>query len=384
MMNDDNNSTHKHTQQYTTHTTQTTVHNTHNSHFGLSRRERGERREERGERRERRGESGRAPSASMDVKHITKLRELGHRNFLEVYPQDVYPCIADDYAALLKTVPTRVEERKEKKANKRRREDTEDDPEEKKKDAVTAKLQSVVEDAKRLGERRNCFLNLSYTSSHENTKLQKNITYSKVANMAVDMFMVTSLPAGEPTSIQAASVDGETVVKMERPSLDNIEALPKFPWNIPDRVERGYEIPICVTEGYNLEVGSFPRMALDVVVNAVWLALSWAKKEGNDEAVSRLKALIVDWPMDFIFIEASSPEELDEKKFTWQVNYCAKIERLREYVGLDSQNLMRIIVYAREIVTQKQAGGKKASPRLVHAWLIEHIKWGVRKCPKRR
>ena len=51
---DDNNSTHKHTQQYTTHTTQTTVHNTHNSHFGLRRRERGERREERGERRERR------------------------------------------------------------------------------------------------------------------------------------------------------------------------------------------------------------------------------------------------------------------------------------------------------------------------------------------
>ena len=42
---------------------------------------------------------------------------------------------------------------------------------------------------------------------------------------------------------------------------------------------------------------------------------------------------------------------------------------------------MRVIVYAREIVSPKQAGGRKASPKLVHAWLVEHIKWGIRKCP---
>ena len=146
---------------------------------------------------------------------------------------------------------------------------------------MTAKLQSVVDEARRAGERRNSYQNLAFTAPHENTNLQRDITYSKVANMAVDMFMDTSLPPGEPpTSIaQAASVDGETVVKAERPSLESIEALAKFPWQIPTLVEKGYEIPICVTETYALEVRSFPRLGMDVVVNAAWLALEWAKKE---------------------------------------------------------------------------------------------------------
>ena len=110
------------------------------------------------------------------------------------------------------------------------------------------------------------------------------------------------------------------MVKAERPSLETIEALPKFPWKIPAMVERGHEIPMCVSEAYSLEVGKFPRLGMDVVANAVWLALFWAKKEGNQNAVSALKALILDWPMDFVFIKASSLQELEERKFAWSVN----------------------------------------------------------------
>ena len=120
---------------------------------------------------------------------------------------------------------------------------------------------------------------------------------------------------------------------------------------------------------------------MDVVVNAAWLALEWAKKEGNEEAVSALKALILDWPMDFVLIAAKSPEELEEKKFVWNVNLGAKIERLREYIGLDSLNLMRVIAQARDITSAKQSGGRRASFKIAHAWLAANIKWGIRKCP---
>ena len=172
------------------------------------------------------------------------------------------------------------------------------------------------------------------------------------------------------------------IVKAERPSLlESIEALPKFPWKIPKLVEKGFEIPICVTETYTLEVGKFVRLGMDVVVNAAWLALEWAKKEGNEEAVSALKALILDWPMDFVLIAAKSPEELEEKKFVWNVNLGAKIERLREYIGLDSLNLMRVIAHARDITSAQQSGGRRASFKIAHAWLAANIKWGIRKCP---
>ena len=152
---------------------------------------------------------------------------------------------------------------------------------------MQTKLHNLVEEARSKGERRNSYLNLAYTAPHANTGLQTNISYARVASLAVDMFMDTSLPPGEPptSTAQAASVDGETV-KAERPGLESIEALPKFPWRVPTLVEKGYEIPICVTENYELEVGNFPRLGMDVVVNAAWLALEWAKKEKHEEAVS--------------------------------------------------------------------------------------------------
>ena len=54
---------------------------------------------------------------------------------------------------------------------------------------------------------------------------------------------------------------------------------------------------------------------MDVVVNAVWLAYGWAKAERNDEVVSALRDLILDWPMDFVLIEGSTPEEVEQNIF---------------------------------------------------------------------
>ncbi len=39
-------------------------------------------------------------------------------------------------------------------------------------------------------------------------------------------------------------------------------------------VERGFEIPICITDTAVVpELGDFKRLGMDCVVNAVWLAL---------------------------------------------------------------------------------------------------------------
>ena len=56
---------------------------------------------------------------------------------------------------------------------------------------------------------------------------------------------------------------------------------------IPDRVPRGYEIPISInSKEAEPEKGKFRRLGLDVAVNATWLAMYWALLEGNtqDEA----------------------------------------------------------------------------------------------------
>ena len=51
------------------------------------------------------------------------------------------------------------------------------------------------------------------------------------------------------------------------------------PWKIPDLVERGYEIPMCIIDPCVVpELGKFKRLGMDVVVGAVWLALLWGHK----------------------------------------------------------------------------------------------------------
>ena len=61
------------------------------------------------------------------------------------------------------------------------------------------------------------------------------------------------------------------------------------PWKVPTAVERGYEIPICITDTAAVpELGNFKRLGMDCVVNAVWLAYYWATVEGNNDAVSAL------------------------------------------------------------------------------------------------
>jgi hypothetical protein len=77
--------------------------------------------------------------------------------------------------------------------------------------------------------------------------------------------------------------------------------------------------------------------------------------------------------MDFVLIQGSTPEELDENMFKWSVNMSAKVERLRDFVGLETNNMMRIVAAAAEIVRSKLVSGKKANELIVH----KNVRWGA-------
>ena len=121
---------------------------------------------------------------------------------------------------------------------------------------------------------------------------------------------------------------------------------------------------------------------MDVVVNAVWLAYYWlVSEQDSDRAVSALESLSLDWPMDFVLITGETAEEIEEKKFTYAVNMSAKVERLRNFIGLENTNLLRIVMKAAEIVKTKGGGNKKPTAQSILAWLKENVHWGVGQCP---
>ena len=137
---------------------------------------------------------------------------------------------------------------------------------------------------------------------HDNSKLQKGLTVGKVTNMSIDMFLDSSKVAAYAKDAKAASIVGEAAsaedaaTELEKlptgPAKESIAELakrmPRRPWKIGESVERGYEIPIGITsESPMPDFGSFKRLAMDIVVNAVWLALFWARQEGTRKLQQR-------------------------------------------------------------------------------------------------
>ena len=89
--------------------------------------------------------------------------------------------------------------------------------------------------------------------------------------------------------------------------------------------------------------------------------------------------MISDWPFDFVLIDGNSEEEIEENKFKYAVNKKSRHERLREFVGLDNLNLLRIVVRAADLV--RGPTGRKPSPEKAQEWLEENVKWGLFHCP---
>ena len=91
--------------------------------------------------------------------------------------------------------------------------------------------------------------------------------------------------------------------------------------------------------------------------------------------------MILDWPFDIILIEGDSEEEVEVNAFKWSVNLGARVERLRDFVGLDNMNLLRIVAKAAQLVQAATAAHKKASTEEIQEWLQENVKWGLLHCP---
>ena len=59
----------------------------------------------------------------------------------------------------------------------------------------------------------------------------------------------------------------------------------------------------------------------------------------------------------------------------------AKVERLRDFVSLETTNLMRIVAQAADFVRAELTGAKKANAQVVQEWLAANVTWGALRCP---
>ena len=302
--------------------------------------------------------------------------------FMDYWTSTVHPVIKEDFERLLATTPKRIADKKAK-TDKKEKKDKADKAE--KKDPAREKITLVCEEVKDKGERRNAYMNLAWTGPVDNTFLGEKITLGKVENMAADLFL-RSLPtdgaAETAPESQAEDAEAQQQSKAGRRAAETLSQMAKKPWQIPGRVEKGFEIPIMIASSFSEpEIGKFKRLGMDVVVNAVWLAYFWAKQEGASDAATALEELILDWPFDFIHIEGTSPEEVEENKFKWAVNMTARVERLRDFIGLQNTNLLRIVARAADFVRDRSAARGKPSPEKVQQWLRENVTWGLLHCP---
>ena len=138
---------------------------------------------------------------------------------------------------------------------KKKDEDNEEEEEEDK-----SLLARTLEVTKKKGEARNVYMNLCYTAPPENSFLDKGITVGKVVLCAIDMFCSTTgastTRGGSPTRFGERGADelapGEVRAHAPAPTIAEILAKKaeqgNTPWNIPELVEKGFEIPIAVQD----------------------------------------------------------------------------------------------------------------------------------------
>ena len=187
-------------------------------------------------------------------------------------------------------------------------------------------------------EVRNITCNLAWTHPLENTMLQEHITLEAVQTFAIDFFTNTAPDTQDDAQVAASAAQGEGAGGLQ--VKKTLHASNKR-WMIPERVPKGYEIPIAIISANEPEKGKFRRMGFDVAGNTTWLAMVWALEEKNSDAERDLGQLMLDWPFDFYLFEGTE-DEMEEKITKHIINLPAATERLRDFCGLDMSNLMRI------------------------------------------
>ena len=85
--------------------------------------------------------------------------------------------------------------------------------------------------------------------------------------------------------------------------------------------------------------------------------------------------------MDFVLTQGSTLEETEEKHNLWGVKLSAKVERLHDFIGLESSNLMRIVAQAADFMKGRLSSAKKNNAEVIQEWLGKNVNWGALRCP---
>ena len=199
--------------------------------------------------------------------------------FVDYWANTIHPAIKGDFERLLHTTPKRIadkktkaekikKEKKEKEAEKepmiqeaKEAEKKEKKDKAEKKDPVREKIASICEEVKVHGERLHAFCNLAWTGPVDNTFLQEKIMLGKVENMAAYLFL-RSLPTDGAAETAPESQDDDAEAqpqsKAGRRAAETLSQTAKKPWQIPERVEKGFEIPVMITSSFTEpEAGQF-------------------------------------------------------------------------------------------------------------------------------
>ena len=102
-----------------------------------------------------------------------------------------------------------------------------------------AKMTGVLKEVKQHQERRNCYVNLTWTHPIGNSTLQENISYAKVSNMVADMYLDTSKLAAPSESTAATKESASDEEGEVQPSILETMSGKRRIWKIPAVVEMG-------------------------------------------------------------------------------------------------------------------------------------------------
>ena len=139
-----------------------------------------------------------------------------------------------------------------------------------------------------------------------------------------------------------------------------------------------YNIPIALTStAAEPGKGEFRRLGMDAAVNGTWLAYKWAIEDGDEAAKAALESLIMNWPFDVHLFQSdaadSAAPKLEDKILQFMVNIPLETERLRDFFGLEGNNLMMSVAKVREVIRMQKPSKAIVTSREIHTWPAQSI-----------
>ena len=152
----------------------------------------------------------------------------------------------------------------------------------------------------------------------------------------------------------------------------------KREFEIPKTVPKWYNIPIVLTSTTTEPgKGEFRRLGMDAAVNGTWLAYKGAIEDGDEAAKAALDSLILSWPFDFHIFQTeaadSAGSKLEDKILQFMVSIPLETERLRDFFGLEGNNLMMIVAKVRDLIRMQKLSKATPSSKEIHAWPAQSI-----------